>query len=45
MPIWLLLGGYSLTLLDTSKKILEPLGGSAPLDYLPSGEHRELVSA
>jgi O-antigen ligase len=45
MPIWLLLGGYSLTLLDTSKKILEPLGGAAPLDYLPPAEHRELVTA
>jgi O-Antigen ligase len=42
MPIWILLGGYSLTLLDTSRKIVEPLGGLAPLDFgLPP--RRELV--
>jgi O-antigen ligase len=27
MPIWILLGGYSLTMLDTSRRIVEPLGG------------------
>ncbi len=42
MPIWILLGGYSLTLLDTSRKIVEPLGGPAPLDFgLP--ERRKLT--
>jgi O-antigen ligase len=42
MPIWILLGGYSLTLLDTSRRIVEPLGGLAPLDFgLP--ERRELA--
>jgi len=35
MPIWILLGGYSLTLLDTSRKIVEPLGGLAPIDVAP----------
>jgi O-antigen ligase len=35
MPIWILLGGYSLTLLDTSRKIVEPLGGLAPLEVVP----------
>jgi O-antigen ligase len=32
MPIWILLGGYSLTMLDTSRRIIEPLGGHAPLE-------------
>jgi O-antigen ligase len=45
MPVWLLLGGYSLTLLDTSKRIVEPLGGPAPFDFLPPRENRELVTA
>jgi hypothetical protein len=31
MPIWILLGGYSLTMLDTSRKLVEPLGRAAPL--------------
>lgn len=31
MPIWILLGGYSLTMLDTSRKMVEPLGRAAPL--------------
>ena len=44
MPIWILLGGYSLTLLDTSRKIIEPLGGPAPLDFEPP-PRRELVPA
>jgi O-antigen ligase len=39
MPIWILLGGYSLTLLDTSKDVVEPLGGSAPLELPPPPEH------
>jgi O-antigen ligase len=30
MPIWILLGGYSLTMLDTSRKMVEPLGRAAP---------------
>ncbi|HEX4491496.1 MAG TPA: O-antigen ligase family protein [Acidimicrobiia bacterium] len=30
MPIWILLGGYSLTMLDTSRKVVEPLGRAAP---------------
>jgi hypothetical protein len=42
MPVWILLGGYSLTLLDTSRKIVEPLGGLAPLDIVPE-QRRELV--
>jgi O-antigen ligase len=42
MPVWLLLGGYSLTLLDTSHKIVEPLGGLAPLDVAPP-RRRELA--
>jgi hypothetical protein len=42
MPIWILLGGYSLTLLDTSRKIVEPLGGPAPLDVVPL-RRRELA--
>jgi O-antigen ligase len=42
MPIWILLGGYSLTLLDTSRKIIEPLGGPAPLDLAPRAP-RELA--
>jgi O-antigen ligase len=45
MPVWILLGGFSLTLLDTSKRIVEPLGGPSPLDYVPPPEHRELVRA
>jgi O-antigen ligase len=45
MPVWILLGGYSLTMLDTSKRIVEPLGGPSPLDYPPLPEHRELVTA
>ncbi len=35
MPIWILLGGYSLTLLDTSHRMFEPLGGPAPLEADP----------
>ena len=35
MPIWILLGGYSLTLLDTSRKLAEPLGGLAPIELTP----------
>ncbi|MDQ1450018.1 MAG: O-Antigen ligase [Actinomycetota bacterium] len=42
MPVWLLLGGYSLTLLDTSRKIVEPLGGLAPLDIV-APQRRELA--
>jgi O-antigen ligase len=45
MPIWILLGGYSLTLLDTRKKILEPLGGPAPLEYPPPPQPRALLTA
>lgn len=45
MPVWILLGGYSLTLLDTSKKIVEPLGGPAPVDFRPPSETRQLVTA
>jgi hypothetical protein len=44
MPVWILLGGYSLTLLDTSKKHTEALGGPSPLDYIPAPERPELVS-
>jgi O-antigen ligase len=29
MPVWILLGGYSLTMMDTSRKIVEPLGRAA----------------
>ena len=43
MPVWILLGGFSLTLLDTSSKIVEPLGGLAPLDVVPP-RRRELTS-
>jgi O-antigen ligase len=42
MPILILLSGYSLTLLDTSRKIVEPLGGLAPLDVVPL-QKRELA--
>jgi hypothetical protein len=42
MPVWILLGGFSLTLLDTSRRIVEPLGGFAPLDIVP-GQRRELA--
>ncbi|MDQ1466216.1 MAG: hypothetical protein QOH10_631 [Actinomycetota bacterium] len=42
MPIWIMLGGYSLTLLDTSRKIFEPLGGPAPLE-LAAPSSRELA--
>jgi O-antigen ligase len=42
MPIFILLAGYSLTLLDTSKKIFEPLGGSAPLEFA-ARSRRELA--
>ena len=45
MPIWILLGGYSLTLLDTSRDIAGSLGGPAPLEHVPPPEHRELVRA
>jgi O-antigen ligase len=33
MPVWILLGGYGLTLLDTSRRVIEPLGGLAPIDF------------
>jgi O-antigen ligase len=42
MPIWILLGGYSLTMLDTSRTIVEPLGGFVPLDVVPPSR-RELA--
>jgi hypothetical protein len=35
MPVFILLGGFGLTLLDTSRKIVEPLGGLAPLEVAP----------
>ena len=40
MPIWILLGGYSLTLLDTSQRIVEPLGGLAPIELAPVRRRR-----
>jgi O-antigen ligase len=42
MPIFILFAGYSLTLLDTSKKIVEPLGGAAPLEFA-ARSRRELA--
>ena len=43
MPIWILLGGYSLTLLDTSRKIVEPLGGLGAARRRAAARRRELA--
>ena len=43
MPVFILLAGYSLTLLDTGRRVLEPLGGPAPFDFA-APEPRDLAS-